>query len=170
MANNRSLEFLNGIATTSSEHLDAKYKVLTNTERDALITGKQIQLGFQIYHVLDAAVYYLKEYPTEGSITGVVWEEFGDAADIALALATKYDKTGGLISGDVTITGNLYVNGSSIQVDSEIKTAEAIIYMNEGEAGPGVTLGYSGLYIDRGTEDNFFLGSMRLEIDSQLGK
>jgi hypothetical protein len=62
------------------------------------------------------------------------------------------------IYGDTTIAGNLTLNGSTFIVDSEITTADAVIDMNDGEVGSGVTLGYSGLHIDRGGLDNFWLG------------
>jgi len=50
------------------------------------------------------------------------------------------------------------VQGSTIQVDSEITTSDAVIDMNDGEGGAGVSLGYSGLNVDRGTENNYWLG------------
>ena len=68
------------LQTTSSEHLDAKYKVLDDAERDALITGNQVQLGSRIYHATDNKLYWLQEYPTVGSTTGAVWQELGDGA------------------------------------------------------------------------------------------
>lgn len=87
MANSRSLEFLNGIATTSNEHLDAKFFIQDNTERDALITGNQIKIGFVMYHVADNKLYWLKTYPTEGSLTGVVWEEVGSQETTVVHIA-----------------------------------------------------------------------------------
>lgn len=61
-------------------------------------------------------------------------------------------------SGNVTISGNLTVSGSTTQVNSEITTSDAVIDMNNGEVGAGVTLGYSGLNIERGSADNFWFG------------
>jgi len=57
-----------------------------------------------------------------------------------------------------TFTGNVIVQGSTIQVDSQISTSDAVIDMNDGETGAGVTLGYSGLNIDRGTSNNYWFG------------
>ena len=59
---------------------------------------------------------------------------------------------------NVTIGGGVILNGSTIQVDSEITTTDAVLLMNDGEAGTGVTLGYAGFQIDRGLGNNFWFG------------
>ena len=59
---------------------------------------------------------------------------------------------------NITANGNVIIQGSTIQIDSEITTADAVIDMNDGEAGAGVTLGYSGFNIDRGSSNNFWFG------------
>ena len=74
------------------------------------------------------------------------------------ALDLKYDKTGGLISGDVSISGSLFISGDTVQIDSQIVTADTVITMNDGEVSNGVINGFSGLEIDRGSEENFFFG------------
>ena len=53
----------------------------------------------------------------------------------------------------VTITGNLVVEGTQTTletVDTAIK--DNIIVLNSGETGAGITLGQSGILIDRGSE------------------
>lgn len=52
---------------------------------------------------------------------------------------------------DVTINANLTVNGT---VSSELQVEDNMVVLNQGETGAGVTLGTSGIEIDRGTEDN----------------
>ena len=59
-------------------------------------------------------------------------------------------------SGDLTVSGNLNVIGSTVQIDSQIETASTVIVLNDGEVGSGVTAGYSGLRVDRGTATNDF--------------
>ena len=55
-------------------------------------------------------------------------------------------------SGDVVVTGNLTVQGDVTSVSTtNLEIADRIITLNDGEAGPGVTLTYSGIEIDRGT-------------------
>jgi hypothetical protein len=55
-------------------------------------------------------------------------------------------------SGDTIITGNLTVQGDVTAVSStNLEIKDRIITLNEGENGPGVTLLYSGIEIDRGT-------------------
>jgi hypothetical protein len=57
-----------------------------------------------------------------------------------------------------TITGDWAFQGSTFTVDSQISTADAVLVMNDGEAGAGVTLGYSGHYIDRGSANPYWMG------------
>lgn len=53
--------------------------------------------------------------------------------------------------GDVRITGNLTVVGNTLNVSvQELNVQDNIIVVNHGETGPGVTLDYSGLAVDRG--------------------
>jgi hypothetical protein len=53
--------------------------------------------------------------------------------------------------GEVRITGNLIVLGETLTVEAtNLNVQDNIIILNYGETGPGVTLGYSGVQIDRG--------------------
>ncbi len=55
-------------------------------------------------------------------------------------------------SGDTIITGNLTVQGDLTSVSStNLEIEDRIITLNDGENGPGVSLLYSGIEIDRGT-------------------
>ncbi len=55
-------------------------------------------------------------------------------------------------SGNTIVTGNLSVQGDLTSVSStNLEIEDRIITLNDGERGPGVTLVYSGLEIDRGT-------------------
>ena len=55
-------------------------------------------------------------------------------------------------SGDTIITGNLTVQGDVTSVSStNLEIKDRIITLNDGENGPGVSLLYSGIEIDRGT-------------------
>ena len=60
--------------------------------------------------------------------------------------------TGPAVSGgSVRITGNLIVDGDALNVNTTNLTVEDnIISLNTGEVGPGVTLIYSGIEIQRG--------------------
>jgi hypothetical protein len=64
--------------------------------------------------------------------------------------------------GQTIITGNLVVQGTNLTVSTEqLQIKDNIIILNDGEAGPGVTLRYSGIQIDRGpsnvADDAFLL-------------
>lgn len=55
--------------------------------------------------------------------------------------------------GEVKITGNLVVEGDTLTVQAEnLNVNDNIIELNYGETGAGVSLRYSGIQIDRGTE------------------
>ncbi len=61
------------------------------------------------------------------------------------------------VGDDVTINGNLYVNGSEFIVNTETVSAyDNIIEINAGEPGIGVTKGYAGIRVDRGQLDDYF--------------
>ena len=54
--------------------------------------------------------------------------------------------------GDVTVTGNLTVQGSTTTVTSQnLDVKDNILTLNSGETGAGITLDDSGLEMDRGT-------------------
>ncbi len=71
-------------------------------------------------------------------------------------------KTGGTITldtgsaqGQTLVTGNLVVEGTTLTVSTEeLQIKDNIILLNQGETGAGVTLRYSGIQIDRGSEDD----------------
>ena len=69
----------------------------------------------------------------------------GDGAKITL-------DTGPAVSGgSVLITGNLVVEGDTVNVSTtNLAIEDNIISLNTGEVGPGVTLVYSGIEVERG--------------------
>jgi hypothetical protein len=92
--------------------------------------------------------------------------------DISNLSANKYDKTGGTISGAVTITGDLTVNGTTTTVntqtlsvkdplielanDNDANSVDTGFYANYSEDA-GVTTKYAGLFKDAGDSDKFKL-------------
>lgn len=55
--------------------------------------------------------------------------------------------------GETRITGNLVVEGATLTVSTQdLKVKDNIIILNDGELLAGVTLRYSGIQVDRGTE------------------
>jgi hypothetical protein len=58
-------------------------------------------------------------------------------------------------AGTVTVTGNLTVVGNSTSINTQnLNVSDNIILLNQGETGDGVTVGTSGLEIDRGIEND----------------
>lgn len=68
--------------------------------------------------------------------------------------ATNINLDVGVSPNAVTVTGDLIVEGTTITVESEnVSVKDNIITLNYSETGPGVTLGISGIEIDRGSTD-----------------
>jgi hypothetical protein len=64
---------------------------------------------------------------------------------------TLGDYTIQTLNGNVYIVGNLIVSGNTTTINSTNSNVEDnIITLNAGEVGPGVTLGYAGIEVDRG--------------------
>lgn len=64
----------------------------------------------------------------------------------------------GVISKDTNliVPGNLLVSGTTFFVDTETVIANShLIIINNGEVGPGVTEGFAGIQIDRGTATDY---------------
>lgn len=56
-------------------------------------------------------------------------------------------------NGQVAITGNLLVQGNSTTIEvANLEIEDNIIVVNKGEIGPGVSLIYAGLKVDRGLD------------------
>jgi len=79
-------------------------------------------------------------------------------------------KTSSVEFANATFTGNVFVQGDKIQVDNRIETADSIIDVNYGEPNAGVTLGYAGLRIDRGSDSSYFFGFDEVRDRFTIGK
>jgi len=73
---------------------------------------------------------------------------------VSIGRSATHDALANLdVDGDVLITGNLTVQGTTTAVDSNNTTIkDNLIVLNQGESGAGITLGTAGIEIDRGTE------------------
>ena len=82
--------------------------------------------------------------------------------------ATKFNSSGGTISGDTTITGNLVVNGTTTTVNtSTVSTSDSLLKLaNNNTAGDSLDIGFYGTYNATGQKyaglvrqagSNFFL-------------
>ncbi len=60
------------------------------------------------------------------------------------------------LPGDLIVTGDATIQGTTTIIESvDLQIEDNIILLNRGEAGAGVSLGLSGIEIDRGTEINW---------------
>lgn len=81
--------------------------------------------------------------------TGAAELSVRDAADAGFASLQTGDLTA---NGNVVITGNLAVSGTQTNVNStDLAITDNEIVLNKDEAGAGVTLGTSGIRVERGT-------------------
>jgi hypothetical protein len=72
-------------------------------------------------------------------------------SDIVDLQTNKLDKSGGTITGSLTINENLYVNGTETIVNTvSVSAKDNLIVINAGEEGSGVTAGEAGIEVDRG--------------------
>lgn len=85
-------------------------------------------------------------------------------------------KSGGVITlnagttGSVVVSGDLTVYGSSTTISSQdLQIEDNVIVINKGETGSGVTLGVSGLIVDRGilSDAQFLFNESKSWLDSQ---
>lgn len=54
-------------------------------------------------------------------------------------------------TGEVRVTGNLVVDGTTVTIEAEnINVQDNVLVLNSGETANGVSLGYSGFEVDRG--------------------
>jgi len=66
------------------------------------------------------------------------------------------ETTGVTVYKNLIVSGDLYVDGTTWVVhDQEVTTSDNMIVINYGEIGPGVTSGFAGFEIDRGTLTNY---------------
>lgn len=61
-----------------------------------------------------------------------------------------------IIGGDLTVSGNLAVNGTTFTSNAEtVQVSDNIMVLNYGEVGGGVTAGSAGIEIERGSAVNY---------------
>lgn len=78
-------------------------------------------------------------------------------ADVATS-GSYADLTGDATIQNLTVRGNLTVEGQSFVVESTtVTTKDNIIEINSGEVGAGVTSSQAGIVIDRGTENDYMI-------------
>lgn len=70
-----------------------------------------------------------------------------------------------VIKGDVTQEGDTFITRAE-----RVEVRDNMILINEGETGAGVTAGFAGIEVDRGTEQNFMFGFNELEGMFKIGK
>jgi len=104
-----------------------------------------------------------------GSTTSI---SLGVAGDTTITLDSSIDQvaitaggqsqilvetSGTTVYDDLTVTGDLFVDGTTFVVhNQEVTTSDNIIVVNYGEPGAGVTAGTAGMQVDRGTLPDYF--------------
>ncbi|GEM_PF-4708573 len=76
-----------------------------------------------------------------------------------------------IISKNLTVTGDFTVNGTRFISNTEIvEIKDNLAIINYGEVGNGITAGFAGWQIDRGTADDFLFGFTEVPGFFQVGK
>lgn len=70
-----------------------------------------------------------------------------------------------VIKGDVTQEGDTFITQAE-----RVEVRDNMILINEGETGAGVTAGFAGIEVDRGTEQNFMFGFDESDGMFKIGK
>lgn len=70
-----------------------------------------------------------------------------------------------VIKGDVTQEGDTFITQAE-----RVEVRDNMILINEGETGEGVTAGFAGIEVDRGTEQNFMFGFNESDGMFKIGK
>lgn len=70
-----------------------------------------------------------------------------------------------VIKGDVTQEGDTFITQAE-----RVEVRDNMILINEGETGAGVTDGFAGIEVDRGTEQNFMFGFNESDGMFKIGK
>lgn len=70
-----------------------------------------------------------------------------------------------VIKGDVTQEGDTFITRAE-----RVEVHDNMILINEGETGAGVTAGFAGIEVDRGTEQNFMFGFNESDGMFKIGK
>lgn len=92
------------IYITSNNDIDAKYRVSTLAERDALITNKVVQRHHTIAFDSDSESgfprgrYELVDYPLEGNLTGVVWSIISESGRLDAEISDRISADNSIIS------------------------------------------------------------------------
>ena len=79
-------------------------------------------------------------------------------------------KSGGTITGDLLLLGNLYVSGITTTIDvGNLNIRDNIVILNSGETSDHVTLQYAGIEINRGTGTSYRMVFNDTAGDFQVG-
>lgn len=72
------------------------------------------------------------------------------------AIDTKFDKTGGTVNGNLTVTGDLIIQGSATTINTtELEVSDPIITVAKNNSAG--TLPYAGIKVERGAADAFLV-------------
>lgn len=92
----------------------------------------------------------------DGKAPTVHSHAIADVTGLQTALNSKLDKSGGTIAGNLTITGDLVIQGNSVSISTTtLDVADPIVTLAKDNSGAAVP--YAGLKVERGASDAFFV-------------
>lgn len=136
---------------------------ITNLENNKLDKKQQSSSVYGVnrngdqynYPVMTTALPNTVMIRDENGMAGVKKGKSGDdianmqnIADVESEVAKKYDKTGGTIDGNVTVTGDLTVQGTTITENAETLDVKANVITTNSEGVPLINLSGLGIRTD----------------------
>jgi hypothetical protein len=130
---------------------------------DAAIVDAKTFAANASAHAYDAAIVDAKTFASDASANAYNLAITEAKTYAAAASSSVYDATVHLtgdqsiagiktFTNNVVVSGNLFVSGTTTTVSSqELIVSDNIIVINSGEPGPGVTKGFAGIQVDRGS-------------------
>lgn len=145
---------LNGEKTfTDKVEFSGKKFSITNPLCDFLINAGLINFDNEKGVILSNSQYI--NFSNKNSILDINSKNINIKNNDGILSVSSYSE----FENDVLVKGNLTVQGTTTTIDSENLTVEDnIITINKGELGNSVSRRVSGISIDRGTGENYFLG------------
>lgn len=136
---------------------------LTDHTSDATIHFTEASIDHSAIDNLSFAASGHTGFASSASLTSV-------SGSLQTQIDDKFDSAGGTISGNVVIEGNLTVTGTEfIQHVETVEIDDNLLLINANETGGGVTKGWAGIEVDRGTETNYQFMFVEADNNFQVG-
>lgn len=146
-------EISDSAGTTSSD------KLLTENAVETFVQNNTLELAVDIDGDSTDEITALESLTISGdSDNTVATNPSTGEIDLDFSTLARTDRSE-TFSSNVTVQGNLTVEGTRFEANVEtVKINDNLAVINDGESGSGVTAGFAGWEVDRGSLTNYFFG------------